>query len=188
MSKYFTKTVLSEIIEATDKIKNIRNGIYLKYGVDILDNDSISLSTFFNIIRQIDPEYNCNFSRNGEDGYTIIDGNQIHIETKSTKVKKNKKGKHTTTTFAFHAKGLINHDAYIFNVWDKKTLDPVRCYYVKKKINVEKINSELKKLSEEWEKKPLTKGGYDVIRIDEKMLLNITKEFKQIDNCKVYVL
>lgn len=188
MSKYFDKDVLSEIVDSVEKIKEMRNTIFEKHGIDILDNDSISLSTFFGLIKDVDSDYNCNFSRNGEDGYTVINGNKIFVESKSSKVEKSKKGIYRTTSFAFHAKGLINHQAYLFNVWDKNDLKPVRCYYVRNPKNVAKINKRLKQLSEEWSSKPLTKAGYDVIRIEEDMLIKMVDTSSNAKNQKVYLL
>lgn len=188
MSKYFSQTVLNEIVDAVEKIKSIRNDIYQKYKVDILDNDAVSLSSFVNIVQSIDPNYNCNFSRNGEDGYTLIDNKRVEIESKTTKVVKTRKKDYKKTTFAFHANGLIDHQTYLFNLWDKDTLLPVRCYYVKDPINVDKINKLLRNLSENWKKKPPTRGGYDVIHLSEDVLINMIKETHEVNNCKVYSL
>lgn len=177
-----------EIIDAVNNIKKIRNLIFEKYKIDVLDNDSISLASFVNLIKDVDSTYNCNFSRNGEDGRTLIDDRIVNIESKCSKVEKSKNNSYKKTSFAFHAKGLIKHEAYLFNVWDKNDLKPVRCYYVRNPKNVEKINKRLKQLSEEWSSKPLTKAGYDVIRIEEDMLIQMTNASSSTKNQKVYLL
>lgn len=188
-SKYFDPESLTEISNSIEIVKTIRNDMYKKYKVDILDNDSISLASFYTIIKKIDVNYNCNFSRNGEDGHTMINGKIVKIESKCSKVEKKKNGFYGKTNFAFHAKGLINHQAYIFNVWSKDELEPLRCYYVKDPKNVAKINDKLQQLSDEWSKKPLTKAGYDVIRIEEDMLIEmIKKSSNSIEKDKVYLL
>lgn len=187
-SKYFDAETLNEIVDAVECIKTIRNQIYNKYKIDLLDNDSVSLASFFNLIRDVDHTYNCNFSRNGEDGYTLVDGQTVNVESKCSKVEKSKKNSYKKTSFAFHAKGLINHKAYLFNVWDKNDLTPVRCYYVKNPKNVAKINKKLKELSDQWSSKPLTKAGYDVIRIEEDMLIEMANFLPETKNDKVHVL
>jgi hypothetical protein len=188
-SKYLDSESLDKINNSIEIVKKIRNDIYKNYKIDILDNDSISLASFYNIIKKVDSNYNCNFSRNGEDGHTIIDGVTVKIESKCSKVAKKKNGSYGKTNFAFHAKGLIKHQAYIFSVWSKDDLEPLRCYYVKDVKNVAKINERLQKLSDEWSKKPATKAGYDVIRIEEDMLLKMLQTSSNIiDKDKVCLL
>ena len=171
------------------KIIEFRNAEMVKSGIDYLDNDNMSLGVFAPIIKKIDPNYEPNFARNGDDGFTIQDDKEIGVESKTSKVKKYKRKKgYPKATFAFHAKGLISYDRYAFCTWDKNTLQPLSIYYVKDSKNVTAINDELKILSDEWSRKPTTKAGYDVIRIKEIMLTDMIKTTKDIDGCKVYIL
>lgn len=187
MSKYFDSENLNEIIQAVNQVIQIRNDLLLKHGVDILENDTASLSTFVNIIKEIDPNYNCNFSRNGEDAKTMLNGVVTKIENKTTKLQKTKKG-YKKASFAFHAEGLIEHDAYLFNIWDKYTLKPIKSYYVVDCENVKRINEKLVLLSNEWKNKPKTKAGYDVIYLHEDMLEKMIVSTSVINECKVHVL
>lgn len=187
-SKYLDTTGLNEIMQMSKVVKDIRNEMYKKYKIDLLDNDTISLSTFASIIQKFDQSYNCNFARNGEDGQTMLDNRSVKIETKTVKMKVSKKGKYGKSAFAFHAKGILDNEAYTFNIWDKDTLQPIRCYYVVDAENVKIINRILKKLSEEWHEKPTTKAGYDVIHLKEDVLISLAKSATMIDNCKVYLL
>lgn len=182
MGKYFDKSIVTELAKSVKTVIQIRNEIFLKYNIDILDNDTISSLQFFDTIKTIDEKYNCNFSRNGEDGKTIIENKEIHVEIKTSKTLKGK------TSFAFHAKGLIDHKCYIFNVWEKNTLKPLRCYYVINPSKVNMINKKLLEMSKEWERKPTTKAGYDVIRINEIFLEEMIESKKNINNCEVYIL
>ena len=182
MAKYLNDSSVLEIINSVEKIIEIRNVIYKNHEIDILETDTISLTKFFGIIRSIDPNYNCNYSRNGEDGKTLFDNKEIKIETKTSKINKGK------ASFAFHAKGLINHDLYIFNVWHKENLTPLRTYYVRTPTNVKKLNDTLQNLSEEWQRKPATKAGYDVIRIHENLLESMIEKTETVNGCKVHYL
>lgn len=182
MSKYFNEISMSEISQAVENVIDIRNKIYMKYDIDIIENDRISLTKFYGIIKSVDPTYKCNYGRQNEDGKIIIENIETNVESKTTKLLKGK------ASFAFHAKGLINHDAYLFNVWCKKTLTPLRCYYVKNPKNINVINKELDRLSKEWKKKPSTRAGYDVIRIKEEMLEKLVESSAIVNKCKVFFL
>ena len=140
------------------------------------------------IIKKIENSYSPNFARNGEDGHIEINDIFEDVELKTSKVKALKKGGYSKTSFAFHADGLLYHQKYIFNTWDKNSLLPISVFYITSADSIKIINEELAKLSTAWSIKPKTKGGYDVIRIKEELLLSMIKETKIIDNCKVYIL
>jgi hypothetical protein len=182
MAKYLDSSSMLDLIESVKKIKQIRNEIYNKYEIDIIENDAISLVSFYEIIKNIDPNYICNFSRNGEDGRTILNDKEVHIENKCSKILKG------NSSFAFHARGKINHEIYLFNVWNKSTLLPMRCYYVRNPDNVLILNNKLKFLAEKWEKKPVTKNGYDVIRIEESLLKKMIETKLDVFGCEVNYL
>ena len=188
MTLYLDESNLKTVMEAHEQIRIIRNNTFIKTGVDVLENDTVSLLSFAPYLRKIDPNYNPNFARNGDDGNTIK-GNAVKgVESKTTKVNPLKKGGYSKATFAFHAKGLINHEIYSFNTWDKNTLTPQSLYYAQNPKNVKVINKELENMSEEWSKKPATKAGYDVIRIKEDMLKEMVETTEDINGCKVHTL
>lgn len=188
MAIYINESLLFDHINAAEKIIEIRNNIINMCGIDLTENDTLSSLVFSPIIKKIENSYSPNFARNGGDGRIKINDIFEDVELKTSKVKSLKKGGYSKTSFAFHANGLLYHEKYIFNTWDINTLSPVSVFYITSADSIKIINEELAKLSTAWSLKPKTKGGYDVIRIKEELLLSMIKETKIIDNCKVYIL
>lgn len=182
MAKYLDPIDIQDLIETRNKIFEIRNAAYQKHGIDVLDNDTLSSLSIWEIVSNYDPDYNVNFSRNGEDALS----NGVKIEQKCSNIKPKKNGKLPNADFQFHALGDIEYPRYILAVRDKNTLELIKIYDIQKKENTKAIVEHLLEKRKNW----LDAGAkkYDVITQPEKVLLeNITFSEKTVKNCKVFV-
>lgn len=146
MAKYFDKSTLSILKDASKEIVAIRNRIAKETSVDILDTDAISSLFIYEIVSQYDNDYNINFARNGEDAKS----NDILIEQKATRVNgpltktgKPRKGAGLDACFQFHAMGDLDYPRYIFVARDKEDLSIRRIYDISDKENKEKVLNHL---------------------------------------------
>lgn len=182
MANYLDNATIEALIEIRNKIFELRNAAYTQYEIDVLDNDTLSSLSIWEIVSTYDPDYNVNFSRNGEDALS----NGIKIEQKCSSVKQNKKGEFPNAEFQFHALGDIEYPRYILAIRDKSTLELLKIYDIQKNENTKTIINHLLEKREKWVEAGAKK--YDVITQPEKVLLeNIKFSEKTIKNCKVYV-
>jgi hypothetical protein len=158
--------------------------MFEKYGVDLLDTDTVSNLASNSIIVSYDENYIINFARNGEDAKS----DDVSIEKKTARVKpyKRKLG-YPKASFQFHAEGDLESERYLFECRDYFTLKPVVIYDVSKPKNVEKIIKHLYDKRDAWRAKG--KKKHDVIILPEILLrqLSGTKEIT-IQECKVKIL
>jgi hypothetical protein len=153
MAKYFDKSTLSILKDASKEIVAIRNRIAKETSVDILDTDAISSLFIYEIVSQYDNDYNINFARNGEDAKS----NDILIEQKATRVNgpltktgKPRKGAGLDACFQFHAMGDLDYPRYIFVARDKEDLSIRRIYDISDKENKEKVLNHLLSERDAW--------------------------------------
>ena len=78
MAKYLNPEVLKELDEYRKRIFADREAIYKKHKIDVLDTDTLSSLSVYEIVIQYDQDYNINFARNGEDAIS----NNVKIEQK----------------------------------------------------------------------------------------------------------
>ena len=184
MARYLNKSILTEIAPVQEKLYELRNKIFEKYGVDLLDTDTASNLASYHIISSYDKNYTISFARNGEDAKS----GDVLIEKKTTRVKpyKRKLG-YPKTSFLFHAEGDLECERYLFECRNYFTLKPITIYDISKPKNVEKVVKHLYGERDAWRKKG--KKKYDVIGVPETLVeqLSVTKEMI-IDECKVKIL
>jgi len=187
MSKYLEQSSLLGLDVYRKKIFELREEAYKKYNIDILDNDTLSALSIYEIVNQYDVDYNINFARNGEDGKS----GKVLIEQKASRVEKKKKGfgVYATASFQFHAMGDIEYDRYIFVTRDKETLNLIRLYDISIKDNVLKIQQHLLGERKKWEDKNKQLGytqKRDVIVLPENIMFDLVNVKKQtINNVEV---
>lgn len=165
MAKYLTADTLKELDEYRKRIFAEREEVYAKYGIDLLDTDTLSSLSIYQIVSQYDPAYNINFSRNGEDAIS----NDTLIEQKCSKIKKPT----LQASFMFHAMGDIMHPRYVFVVRREDNLQLLRIYDIQLPANVELVQRHLLGERNAWlEKGRLdeSKMKRDVITVTEKIL------------------
>ena len=182
MAKYLDKLAIESLDSYRQEIFAIRERAYTKHGIDILDNDTLSSVSIYNLVSQYDPDYNINFARNGEDAIS----NRIEIEQKCSRVENDKK----LASFMFHAMGNLIYDRYIFVARHKDNLDLLRIYDISQKKNLKIIHKHLTAERDAWlerGKKDQSKMKRDVVLLSEKMmkeqLTNLSKI--KIDTCEV---
>lgn len=184
MSLYLNEATVKELRTSQQKIYGLRNKMFEKYGVDLLDTDTVSNLASYRIVSSYDKNYVTNFARNGEDAKS----GDVCIEKKTTRVKpyKRKLG-YPKATFLFHAEGDLECERYLFECRDYFTLKPVIIYDVSKPKNVEKIIKHLYDKRDAWRVKG--KKKHDVIILPETLLRQLpgTKEIT-IQECKVKIL
>ena len=155
MSKYLEFEKVTELTEYCRKIIASRAEVYSKFNIDLLDTDTISSLSIYEIVHQYDPEYNINFARNSEDSKS----GDVLIEQKSTQLKKKKKsGLYSNANFLFHAMGDIVAERYIFATRDKTTLSLIRIYDIRDSNNTSIIQQHLFGERQKWEDKNKKKG------------------------------
>lgn len=186
MSKYLQKKKIIELNEARKQICELRKKYFDELYIDILENDTVSNLSIYNIISVYDNDFNINFARNGEDASS----SEIDIELKTRKVKKLKvKSGYEATKWGFHAEGLLKHKRYIFVSRCKNTLIPCKIYDVSNPENINEIHEELLKSRTAWRQKPKTKNGFDMIHVKEILLKSMKPiDKKNIDECEVIIL
>ena len=186
MSKYLSASVVAELNECRKRIFAEREAIYRKHKIDVLDTDTLSALSIFEVIGQYDTDYNINFARNGEDA--ISQG--IKIEQKCSRVVQKKRcGTYADAAFLFHAMGDLEYSRYILVTRDKTTLALVRAYDISKEDNVKIVQDYLLNERAVWEAKcKIDKKCMkrDVIGIPESVVSNLTNSTRQIiNNCEV---
>ena len=185
-SKYVDRETLSELFKARDRIIRERNRIMDCSGIDILDNDTISSLSLWEIVSQYDSDFTINFSRNGEDGQS----NGIITEHKCCKNYPRKDGSIRLGSFQFHAMGELEYPRFIFAACCKKTLEFRRLYDIAQYENVQKIVDCLMKQRKQWlsrGQKDHTKMKRDVITIKEQFLQSFDLDLiNTMSNCEVY--
>jgi hypothetical protein len=172
MANYFEIETIKELNEYRKKIFDIRQQAFDQLGIDILDNDTLSALSQFEIVNSYDPDYNINFARNGEDAIS----KETVIEQKCSRVKKYKRKEgYPDAVFMFHAKGDLEYPRYIFSARDHETLEIFRIYDISDAENVAAIVAHLKAESDAWSANGFQKR--DVITVPESLLrtLKITK-------------
>jgi hypothetical protein len=193
MSIYLEKEQLVKIIESAKKIIQIRNEVMNEFGIDLLDTDAISSSCTYEIINQYDPDYNINFSRNGEDAQsngTLIEQKTTRIGSDITKRGKKRKNAGADAAFHFHAMGNIDYPRYIFVVKDKKSLEIRRIYDISKQENRQIILDHLLAERDSFLQRVAgnpAKMKHDPVFLPEKLFLEkINFTILNIDGCFVY--
>lgn len=194
MAKYFDTTSLAVMNQARLRIFAERAAIWKQYQVDILDTDALSALSIFEIVCQYDPNYNINFSRNGEDAKS----NGMLIEQKASKVKghltgtgKPRKGADSDAAFQFHAMGDLDYPRYIFVARNQDDLTILRIYDIAQPYNRSLILNHLMAERQAWlvrSQANLAKMKRDIIILPEKFILSQIKLDKPvtIDKCRVF--
>ena len=179
--------MLKELDEYRKRIFKEREEIYRKHKIDVLDNDTLSSLSIYEIVIQYDTDYNINFARNGEDA--ISQG--VLIEQKCSRVERRKRlGTYPDALYQFHAMGDLIYPRYVLVSRDKTTLEPVRLYDISESTNVKLVQDYLMSERQAWEDRCAIDKKYmkrDVIGIPEAVLkenLKITKQLT-INNCEV---
>jgi|688.fasta_scaffold38458_10 hypothetical protein len=175
MAKYFNNDELSDLNEARKRIFVERELIYKKYGIDLLDTDSMSSLSIYEIVKQYDSDYNINFSRNGEDAISngvLVEQKATKIDNDFTKTGKIRKNAGTDAQFQFHANGDIIHSRYVLVARRKENLDIVRIYDVSSQHGCKVIQTHLEAERDKWRNKGMDQKR-DVILLPEKLLLSL---------------
>ena len=188
MGRYLSEKDIQQLITIRNNILPLRSHAYQQFGIDILDNDTLSSLSIWEIVKQYDTDYNTNFARNGEDAVS----NDIIIEQKCSSIKPTKAGVIGKTAFQFHAMGNLEYPRYILVVRSKDTLDPVRMYDISKPENTQIIATHLLAARERWlekgRKDEVKNMKYDVITLPETLIEERIKlaDAKVINNCQVF--
>lgn len=181
MSKYIDLNSIKELDGYRKEIFLLREQAYKKHKLDLLDNDTLSALSIYEIVTQYDPGYNINFSRNGEDAKS----GEVFIEQKSSRIElQPRTGEYPAASFQFHAMGNIEYDRYIFATRDKPTLDLIRIYDIKITENTKLVQTYLLGERAKWENKNKELGytqKRDVIVLPEGLLIsNLVNSSRQI--------
>lgn len=194
MAKYLEKDCLLDMQQVQKQIFDLRNQIYSRYKIDLLDTDALSSLSIYRIVNQYDPDYNINFARNGEDAKSkdvLIETKASRVEGPLTKTGKPRKNAGTDAVFQFHAMGDLEHQRYLVAARNKQTLEIMRMYDIGVKKNTKIVFDYLLSLKEEWLNR--TAGNEklqkrDVISLPEKYLPEKITFLSpiEIDGCKVY--
>lgn len=177
MAKYFETKDLAVMNEVRKEIFTLREKIYKQYKIDILDTDALSALSIHEIVSQYDPDYNVNFSRNGEDAKSkgiLIENKATRVSGPLTKTGKQRKGAGTDAAFQFHAMGDLDHQRYIFVARDKDDLSVVRLYDISSESNRKLVLNHLISEREAWlerGKKDKKLMKRDIILLPEKFIL-----------------
>lgn len=188
MSNYFDPASLQEMNKARLQIFAVREAIYRKFKIDVLDTDALSSLSIHEIVSQYDSDYNINFARNGEDAKSkgiLIEQKATRVEGALTKTGKPRKNAGNDASFQFHAEGDLAHPRYIFVARNKVDLSVVRIYDIGTKANCKIVLKQLLNERDTW----LAKGKKkrDIIMITEKFIkekLNLPTK-KTIAGCLV---
>jgi hypothetical protein len=170
VARYLKKDDLVGLDEYRRRIFALREEAYAKYNIDILDNDTLSSLSVYEVVQQYDPDYNINFARNGEDAQS----KGVLIEQKCSRIQKKKRSEqYQLAEFQFHAMGNLEYDRYILASRDKANLDLVRIYDVSDPANTQLIKNHLKAEKNKWlerGRKDESKMKRDVITMPEKVM------------------
>jgi len=187
MAKYLEPAVLKELDEYRKRIFADREEIYRKHKIDVLDTDTLSSLSVYEIVIQYDSDYNINFARNGEDAKS----RDVLIEQKCSRVEKRKRlGTYPDALYQFHAMGDLIYPRYILVSRDKATLALVKLYDISQLENVKLVQDYLMGERRSWEDRCAIDKKYmkrDVIGIPESVLTKnlVVTEKLTIDNCTV---
>jgi hypothetical protein len=185
MANYLQQDKLAQLDEYRRKIFTLRKEAYSLTGIDVLDNDTLSALSIYEIVRQYDINYNINFSRNGEDAKSL----EVNIEQKASRVERKKRsGLYALAGFQFHAMGNLDYNRYIFVTRDKATLDLIKIYDVAQSEHCLQIQTHLRAEREAWldrGRKDQTKMKHDVILLPEKLLQTFNSTKSIIDGVEV---
>lgn len=187
MAKYLTPEVLKELDEYRKRIFADREAIYKKHKIDVLDTDTLSSLSVYEIVSQYDADYNINFARNGEDAIS----NGVKIEQKCSRVERRKRlGTYPDALYQFHAMGDLIYPRYILVSRDKTTLALVKMYDISKPANVKIVQDYLMAERQAWEDRCAVDKKYmkrDVIGIPESELREklVVVEQLTVNDCTV---
>ena len=189
MANYLKPETLAQLDEYRRKIFALREEAYKLTGIDVLDNDTLSALSIYEIVRQYDPEYNINFARNGEDAMSMINELIVLIEQKASRISRYKKtGLYKQAAFQFHAMGNLEYDRYIFAARDEATLALVRIYDISQPENCLQVQAHLLAERATWEAKNVKLGKTqkrDVIVLPEALLQRFEATKSMIDGVEV---
>jgi len=185
VANYLKPETLTQLDEYRRKIFALREEAYKLTGIDVLDNDTLSALSIYEIVRQYDPDYNINFARNGEDAKSL----GVDIEMKASRIERKKRsGLYGLAGFQFHAMGNIEYDRYILVTRDKATLSLIRIYDVAGAENCLQIQTHLLAEREAWlsrGRKDQAKMKHDVIQLPEALLQKFEATKTVIDGVEV---
>jgi hypothetical protein len=189
MAKYLEPEVLAQLDEYRKQIFALREAAYKLTGIDVLDNDTLSALSIYEIVRQYDPNYNINFARNGEDAMSVLNDLIVYIEMKASRIERKKRsGLYGLAGFQFHAMGNIEYDRYILVTRDKATLSLIRIYDIAGAENCLQIQAHLLGEREAWlarGRKDQAKMKHDVIQLPEALLQKFEATKSMIDGVEV---
>ena len=187
MAKYIEKSKIENLIEVRNSIFKERSKAWADIGIDLFDNDTLSSLSIYEVVTQYDPDFNINFSRNGEDAVS----NGVNIENKCHTIAPNKQGIIGKAAFQFHAMGDLEYPRYVLAVRRKDNLKLVRMYDISADENVSSIQQHLLSLRAAWLAKGTkdnSKMKYDVITLPESLLESFSfKETKLVNDCQVHI-
>lgn len=193
MAKYFVKQDLVEMNLVRKEIFTLREKIYKKFKVDVLDTDALSALSIHEIVSQYDSDYNVNFARNGEDAKSkdvLIENKATRVHGPLTKTGKLRKNAGQDAAFQFHAMGDLDHERYIFVARNKDDLSIMRLYDISSEYNRKMILDHLMNEREQWlerSKKDKKLMKRDIIILPEKFILEKLNLFTElnIDGCVI---
>lgn len=185
MANYLKPETLAQLDEYRKKIFELREEAYRATGIDVLDNDTLSALSIYEIVSQYDADYNINFARNGEDAKAL----GVDIEMKASRIERKKRsGLYGLAGFQFHAMGNLDYDRYIFVTRDKVTLSLIRVYDIADPANCLQVQAHLLAERQAW----LARGRidekkmkHDVIQLPEALLQTFTATTSMIDGVEV---
>jgi len=174
MAKYLEKDLLAKLDEYRHKIFALREEAYRLTNIDVLDNDTLSALSIYEIVSQYDSNYNINFARNGEDAKSLVESVEQKIEQKASRVERKKRsGLYGLAGFQFHAMGDIEYYRYIFVTRDRDTLKLIKIYDISTEENCSQIHTHLLAEREAWlarGRADQKKMKHDVIILPEVLL------------------
>jgi hypothetical protein len=186
MARYVNQETLSALIESRNRIFPERNRMMEESGIDILDNDTLSSLSIWEIVNEYDSDFTVNFARNGEDGQS----NGVITEHKCSSIPPRRDGSVRFGAFQFHAMGQLEYPRYILAARRKDTLEMQRLYDISNPENVQKIINCLMEQRQEWLRegqKDHAKMKRDVIYLQEQFLQELLiQESTVINGCAVY--
>jgi hypothetical protein len=189
VAKYLKPETLAQLDEYRRKIFALREEAYQLTNIDVLDNDTLSALSIYEIVRQYDPDYNINFARNGEDAMSVINNLIVLIEQKASKISRYKKtGLYKLAAFQFHAMGNLEYDRYIFAARDEATLSLIRIYDISDPVHCLQVQAHLLAERATWEAKNIELGKTqkrDVIVLPEALLQQFAATTTVIDGVEV---
>jgi hypothetical protein len=194
-AKYLDKVSIQEMNEIRKQIFALRESMYKKHKIDILDTDALSSLSIYEIVTEYDPDFNINFARNGEDAKskgTLIESKATRVEGEFTKTGKPRKNAGTDAAFQFHAMGDLASDRYLFVARSKEDLSILRIYDIANPENRQVVLDHLMQERTNWlirSNGDQAKMKRDIIVLPEKLLLEKlnVKERKNIKGCDIVI-